>query len=195
MALSFTDENFNIAILELPYIFGIQEGREPVWTIIVKAIRGMKGITMYPKGGTTMVTKKQVAQAIAGAIEKVKGGQCIPIGWYNMPWKEFLAIVHKNMGMPERKIITIPNWLLNLGIKSIEKQLRDDNSDNNEGGIYLPKFSDIQSAQTYIDRSIGCDLLGVEEDNIEEAIGESIRYSVDVLDGKVKNIIGMKGTD
>ena len=192
MALSFADENFNVAILELPYIFGIQQGREPVWTIIVKAVRGMKGATMYPKGGTTMVTRKQVAQAMAGALEKTKGGKCWPIGCYNMPWKKFLAIVHKNMGMPERKVITIPNWLLNLGIKSMEKQLGH-GGEGNEGGIYLPKFSDIQGAETYIDRTLGCDLLGVEDDDIEREIGESIRLSADVLDGKVKNIIGMKG--
>jgi hypothetical protein len=35
--------------------------------------------------------------------------------------------------------------------------------------------------------------LGVEEDDIEAAIGESIRLSIDVLNGKVKNLIVMKG--
>ncbi|MDR0444377.1 MAG: NAD(P)-dependent oxidoreductase [Treponema sp.] len=191
MAMTLADKNFNVAVMELPYIFGVQQGREPVWTIIVKAVRGMKTATMYPKGGTTMVTRRQVAQAMAGALEKTNGGQCWPIGCYNMTWKQFLAIVHKNMGMPKRKVITIPNWLLNLGIKSIEKKLRE--GSEGEGGIYLPKFSDIQSAETFIDKSIGCDLLGVEDDDIEEAIGESIRLSVDVLDGKVKNVIGMRG--
>jgi len=190
MALSFADGNFNVAILELPYIFGVQKGREPVWTIIVKAVRSMPGVTMYPKGGSTMVTLKQVAQSIAGALEKTKGGQCWPIGWYNKEWTDFLAIVHRNMGMPGRKVITIPNWMLNLGIKSMEKKLREPGA---EGGIYMPKFSDLQSAKTFIDKSLGCVPLGVEDDDIEAAIGDSIRLSVDVLDGKVKNIIGMKG--
>jgi len=196
VALSFADDNFNVAILELPYIFGVQQGREPVWTIIVKAVRGMKGVTMYPKGGTTMVTKKQVAQAIAGALEKTQGGKCWPIGCYNMPWKEFLAIVHKNMGMPGRMIITIPNWLLNFGIKFMEKQIRGEEGEGGvetEGGICLSKFSDIQSAECYIDRTLACIPLGVEDDDIEKAIGESIRLSVDVLDGKVQNIVVMKG--
>jgi len=189
MALEFADDNFSVGILELPYIFGTQQGREPVWTIIVKTIRGMKGVTMYPKGGTTMVTRKQVGQAIAGALEKTKGGQCWPIGWYNMEWKEMLAIVHKNMGMPGRKVITIPNWMLNLGIKSIEKKIREHGT---EGGIYMPKFADLQSAKTFIDKSLGCEPLGVEADDIEQAIGESIRLSAEVLDGKVKNVVSMK---
>jgi len=195
MALSFADENFSVAIMELPYIFGTQQGREPVWTIIVKTIRGMKKATMYPKGGTTMVTRRQVAQAMAGALEKTKGGVCWPIGCYNMTWKEFLTIVHNNMGLSGRKIITIPNWLLNIGIKFMEKNIRGEESENGietEGGICLSKFSDIQGAETYIDRSLGCDPLGVQDDDIEKAIGDSIKLAVDVLDGKIK-AVGMKG--
>jgi len=190
MALAFADDQFSVAILQLPYIFGTQPGREPVWTIIVKALRSMKGATMYPKGGTTMVTRKQVGQALAGALEKTKGGQCWPIGWYNMPWTEFLAIVHEGMGMPGKKIITIPNWVLTLGMKFMEKKLRNPDT---EGGMYMPKFADIQSAECYIDKSLGCVPLGVEDDDITSAIGESIRLSVDVLDGKVKNLVRMKG--
>jgi len=192
MALSFADDNFNVAIMELPYIFGTQNGREPVWTIVVKAVRGMKGSTMYPKGGTTMVTRRQVAQAIAGALEKTKGGVCWPIGCYNMPWTQFLTIVHNNMGLEGRKIVTIPNWLLNIGVKFMEKSIRGEEAEGTEGGIRLSKFSDIQGAQTYIDRSLACDPLGVQDDDIEKAIGESIRLAVNVLDGKIK-AVGMKG--
>ena len=32
---SFVDENFDAAVLELPYIFGTQKGRKPVWTILI----------------------------------------------------------------------------------------------------------------------------------------------------------------
>jgi len=59
--------------------------------------------------------------------------------------------------------------------------------------MYMPKFAEIQSAQCYIDKSMGCVPLGVEDDNITSAIKESIQLSVDVLDGKVKNIVRMRG--
>ena len=190
MAMSYANDNFSVAVLELPYIFGVQKGREPVWTLIIKAVRGMPLVTMYPKGGSTMVTIKQVGQAIAGALERTKGGKCWPIGYYNMKWTEFLKLVHKAMGVPKRKIITIPTWMLDLGIKSMEKKLRTPGA---EGGLYMPKFSDIQAAETFIDKSLGSVPLGVEEDDIETAIMDSIRLSQDVMDGKVKNIIGMKG--
>ena len=57
----------------------------------------------------------------------------------------------------------------------------------------MPKFPDIQAAETFIDKSLGCVPLGVKEDDIEAAITESIRQSADVMDGKIKNVIGMKG--
>ena len=190
MALSFADENFNVAVLELPYIFGAQKGREPVWTIVVNVVRGMKGFTFYPCGGTAMVTRKQVAQAMAGALEKTKGGQCWPIGYYNLKWKDFLNKVHKHMGMEKRKVITVPAWMVKLGIKSIEKKLRKPGA---EGGLYMPKFPDLQCADTFIDKSLGCVPLGVEEDDLDTAIGESIRMSQDVLDGKISNVVAMKG--
>jgi dihydroflavonol-4-reductase len=183
-ALSFGDDNFNVAVLEFPYIFGVQREREPVWTILVKILRGMKWITMYPKGGTTMITRNQAAQAIAGALEKTKGAKCWPIGCYNMPWKDFLAIVHNKMGMPERIVITIPNWLIKPEIKYIENLLRDDIK-KIKRRFYVPRFLEIQSAQTYIDRVHGCNPLGVKDDDIEGAIGESINLSVDFLGGKI----------
>ena len=113
-----------------------------------------------------------------------------------MSWKEFLAIVHTNMGMPGRKVITIPNWMLDMGIKFMEKKIPEAENENGvitENGICFLKSSDIQSAECYIDRTHGCIPLGVEDDDIEKAIGESIRMAVDVLDGKIKNVIGMKG--
>jgi dihydroflavonol-4-reductase len=180
-ALSFGSDNFNVAVLEFPYIFGVQREREPVWTLLVKILRGMKWVTMYTKGGTTMITRNQAAQAIAGALEKTKGAKRWPIGCYNMPWKDFLAIVHKNMGMPERIVITIPNWLIKPEIKYIESILRKD-GDKIGRKFNLTKFLEIQSAQTYIDRVHGCNPLGVKDDDIEGAISESIRLSVEFLD-------------
>jgi len=166
------------------------QGRAPVWTLIINVVRGMKGATFFPRGGTTMVTVKQVAQAMAGALEKTKGGQCWPIGYYNMSWKELYGIVHKHMGYKNRKVITIPDWMLKAGIKSMEKKLRKPGA---EGGIYMPKFADIQCAETFIDKELGCIPLGVQDDDIDAAIGDSIRLSMDVVDGKIDNLVSMKG--
>lgn len=188
-AMTFADENFDVAMIELPYIFGTQPGRKPVWVFLVEMIRGMKNATMYPKGGTTIVTVKQVAQAMAGALERNRGGNCYPIGYYNMTWVEMLKIVHKHMGCPDKKIITIPNWMYAIGGRKIMKQQK---AAGHEGGLNMVKFTDLQCANLFIDKSLGCEPLGVGPDDIDAAIGDSIRLCLDVLDGKTQTI-GMKG--
>jgi nucleoside-diphosphate-sugar epimerase len=190
MAMKFADEDFNVAVLELPYIFGTQSGRKPVWLFLVEMLRGMKNVTMFPNGGTTMVTVKQVGQAIAGALERSKGGVNWPIGWYNMTWKEFLNIVHKYMGLPYRKIRTIPKWMYALGSIGI---MRKQKAKGLESGLHPVKFADLQCSNQFIDKSLGCVPLGVTDDDIISAIGDSVKLCLNILDGKVTNTIGMKG--
>ena len=189
LAISFADENFDMAVLELPYIFGTQPGRKPVWVFLVEMIRGMKNVTMYPKGGTAMLTVKQVAQAIAGALERNKGGNAYPIGYYNLTWKEMLRIFHKHMGCANKTIVTIPNWMYAMGGKKI---LKEQEAAGHEGGLNMVKFTALQCSNQFIDKSLGCEPLGVEPDDIDAAIGDSVRLCLEILDGKTQTV-GMKG--
>ena len=185
IALSFADDSFDVAMLELPYIFGAQPGRKPVWVFLVEIIRGMKKATFYPKGGTTMVTVRQVGEAIAGALEHSRGGKCYPIGYYNLTWVEFLRIVHKYMGVPDKKIITIPKWMFLLGIRKI---VREQRSAGHEGGLDMVKFADMQCSNQFIDKALGCEPLGVQPDDIDAAIGESIKLCLEILDKKIDTV-------
>jgi len=191
MALSFADDNFHVSVLELPYIFGAQPGRKPVWVFLIESIRKMKKNTMYTKGGTTMVTVKQVAQGIAGALEKSKGGVAYPFGYYNYEWKQFLEIVHKHMGYPEsRKVITIPSFLFALQGMQINKTRKKEGL---EGGLDMVKFTKLQTANLFIQPEEGALELGVRDDNIDDAIGESVKLSLDILDQKATDVVEMKG--
>ncbi len=189
VAMSFADDTFSVGVLELPYIFGTQPGRKPVWMFLAEQIRGSKGATMYPKGGSTMVTVRQVGQALAGALEHTEGGKCWPIGWYNKTWNDMILIAHEALGCPDKRIVNIPRWMFNLGTKSMYKQQLKNNI---EGGLYLPKLADIQCNRLYIDKKLGCVPLGVTEDDITGAIMDSMKLCADILDGKSASI-GMKG--
>ncbi|HKM30238.1 MAG TPA: NAD(P)-dependent oxidoreductase, partial [Bacilli bacterium] len=140
-AFKFADLDFDVAILELPYIFGTQPGRKPVWTFLVENLLMMKKLTFYPKGGTTMLTVKQVGQAIAGALEKNKGANAYPIGYYNMEWKEMIGIFNENIGLEKNKIVTVPKFLYRMMMKKIMKEQIENNI---EGGLNMVKFTDIQ---------------------------------------------------
>ena len=164
---SFADDNFSVAVLELPYIFGTQPGRKPVWTILIEQIAFMDKwpFTMYPKGGTAMLTCRQVGQAIAGAAEREKSGfEAIPIGMYNLKWDKFLSIVYDARGMGNRKI------------------------DAGMNPLVLPYIMDLD---LFINDAY-CRALGVEDDDIEEAIKDSIKVSVASYNGTVK-LLEMKG--
>lgn len=189
VALKYADENFDVAILELPYIFGTQPGRKPVWTFLIEMIQGMKKSTYYPKGGTTMVTVEQVATAIAGALEKNRGGNCYPIGYYNMEWTEFLGIVHKHMGYQDRKVVSIPKWLFRMAGRKIAKRQKDEGVDP---GLNMVKFADMQCANLFIDKNEGAEFLGVTGDDIDAAIGDSVKLSLDVINHKI-DAVEMKG--
>jgi len=150
----------------------------------------MKGVTMWPKDGSAMVTVKQVGQAIAGALERNKGGFCYPIGYYNYDWKQMLKVCHEVMGIPHQKIITIPDWMYAYGGFQIKKEYKEKGID---GGLDMVKFAKIQCNWLYIDKSLGCDFLGVEPDDIDAAIADSVQLCIDILDNKAGEIVAMKG--
>ena len=186
-ALSFADENMDVCILELPYIFGTQPGRKPVWVILIEQLDNMGPITFYPKGGTAMLTVRQVAEVIVGAAEKSKGKKTYPISYYNYTWNAFLAIVHAAMGKPNRKIINIAKWMFQLFGFSMRKQYKDKGI---ESGIDPVGLADIMCMNTFIDNK-WAKYLGATDDDIRAAIFDSVKLSVDAYKGNA-DLVGMK---
>ncbi len=187
-AFALSDENMDVAVLELPYIFGTQPGRKPVWVILIEQLENMGPVTMYPKGGTAMLTVRQVAQAIVGAAEKNRGANAYPISFYNLSWDEFLRIVHAAMGKPNRKIIHIAKWMFQLFGHHMRKEYKEKGV---QGGIDPVGLADLMCMNTFIDRRWSVDL-GVTEDDIKSAIFDSVKLSVDSYKGTQK-LLEMKG--
>ena len=191
VAFSFADENFDVAVLELPYIFGTQPGRKPVWVILIEQIKMMDKLplTMYPGGGTAMLTVRQVGEVIVGAAEKSKGAKAWPISMYNQTWKEFLKIVYAARGMGEnRKILSIPPWMMRMGLGGVKKEYAEKGI---ESGIDVDGLADIMARNLFIDRKYSLEL-GATEDDIKSAITDSIKVSQAVYDGTAK-LLEMKG--
>ena len=192
---SFVDDNFDAAVLELPYIFGTQPGRQPVWTILIDQIKGMDKLkfTMYPKGGTAMLTVRQVGEAIAGAAEKLgnefKGFHAWPIAMYNYTWKEFLRVVYEARGMGNnRKIIGIPAGVMKMGLKGTVKEYKEKGIGPGLDPYYLPY---IMNLNLFIDNKYA-KALGVQEDDMNAGIFDSIKVSVASVNGEV-SLVPMKG--
>ncbi len=191
VAFSFADENFDVAVLELPYIFGTQPGRKPVWVILIEQIKMMDKLplTMYPGGGTAMLTVRQVGEVIVGAAEKSKGAKAWPISMYNQTWKEFLKIVYAARGMGDnRKILSIPAWMMRMGLGKVKKEYAEKGI---ESGIDVDGLADIMARNLFIDKKYSVEL-GATEDDIVSAITDSIKVSQAVYDGTAK-LLEMKG--
>lgn len=186
-ALALADDQMSVAVLELPYIFGTQPGRKPVWVILIEQLDKMPVVTMYPKGGTAMLTVRQVAQTIVGAAEKNKGGNAYPISYYNLTWDEFLKIVHAAMGKPDRKIIHIAKWMFKLFGKTMIKTYAKKNI---EPGLNPVELAEIMCMNTFIDKKWSVEL-GATDDDIKSAIFDSVKLSVEAFKGK-KALVDMK---
>ncbi len=178
-AFSFHDKNFAVTVLEIPYVFGIQPGRKPVWIFLVEQIQRMKLFTFYPKGGTAMITANQVGQAIASAVETAQGAKNIPLGYYNMTWKKMLKIFHAQMKMPNRKIITLPKWFYKLVMLSYQRKY---NKNNIQSGLNLKALPEIMTRKAYIDNHYVKNVLKVQPDDIEQAIKDSVKLSLEIID-------------
>jgi dihydroflavonol-4-reductase len=129
-----------------------------------------------------------VGEAIVGAAERNKGGNAYPIGYYNLTWDDFLHIVHKAMGQPDRKIIHIQKWMFKAYGIHMKKEYKKRNV---ESGIDAKELAEIMCMNTFIDKK-WCVELGVAEDDINSAIFDSVKLSVDAFTGKQK-LLEMKG--
>ena len=190
VAFSYADETFSVAVLELPYIFGTQPGRQPVWTILIEQLSRMDKLpfTMYPAGGTAMLTVRQVGEVIVGAAEQSVGAVAWPISMYNMTWKEFLKIVYEARGMgANRKILSIAPWMMKMGVGPVVKEYE---AKGIEGGLDPLELPYIMDVKLFIPDSFAKDL-GATEDDIRSAIFDSVKVSQAVYDGTVE-LLGMK---
>lgn len=187
LAFSYNDDNFHTVVLELPYIFGIQVGRRPVWSKFVDLWDKPK-IIFFPKGGTTMMTLTQVGYAIYHAILFGKPQTAYPLGYKNMTWRELITIVQKGMNQ-HKKIMTVPNFIAFFGFLHLKKSYEKKGF---EPGLNPLKFLRLMSRKAYIDPKLSDDLR-IPDDDITSAIIESIAYayeikmkSLDVVDMKVR---------
>ncbi|MDF9825054.1 dihydroflavonol-4-reductase [Breznakia sp. PF5-3] len=189
-AFAYADDGvMDVAVLELPYIFGAQKGRKPVWLFIAEMIKNTPTKELYyPTGGTTMVTIRQVGEAIAGALENNKGAKAYPVGWYNMTWKQWLEEFSADMNDP-KTVVTIPTEPYLENMKQMKAQM---DKENKELGLDMVEYVKLMTTNTFIDKKIIEDQLGVKEDDIHKAIQDSVDVCMDIMKHPDKEVLDMK---
>ena len=147
-ALALADDQLQVMIMEIPYVFGTMPNRDPLWKDqLVARIDSILPLIPFTTGGTAMVTAKYCGEATRGALEQGKTGKYL-LGDVNMSWKEMLGIASVALYGRQRKVITIPNAVAQA--YGLFEKLKN-KIQGKEAGLDYSKFiGDIQSKFTYI---------------------------------------------
>jgi nucleoside-diphosphate-sugar epimerase len=186
IALSYSDEQMIVSVFELPYIFGVEPGRKPVWSMFIDLFEKPK-IIFFPKGGTTMMTINQVGTSIKNWCEKSDRSELIPMGYYQKTWKEMIKIMLTAMGQPRKHVITLPNFLIQIGLN---KRAKHDKKEGIISGLNPHYLLELLSKNAYIDKSFMINL-GVGDDDIDQAIYDSISYALKIKK-QAREVLDMK---
>jgi len=165
--------DLQLSVLELPYIFGSMPGQAPLWTPIVNLVRKWP-VLPFPRGGTNMVSVHHVAEAIAGAIERGKGGERYMVGDENITWKDWLGRISRFACGRTKPVITVPDFLVRWQLRIVEKK---HHAAGREGGLNPVQFLKVQTAKTYFDPEPSRRALGYGKGGLDDAIRETVAAS------------------
>ena len=172
----------DVAILEIPYVFGTQPGVVPFWKDwVFDRVRAMP-VVLYPDGGTSVVTTKLVGEAVAGALAGppdepgtqrwVHGGR-YPLSDVQLTWAHLLRIILDAMGRPGRRIVTIPRLLAEPGAWALGREAR---TGGREPGVQ-PRWlmRDVMCQRLWMDDTDSRAALGYTGGGVAAAIAETVR--------------------
>jgi dihydroflavonol-4-reductase len=95
----------DVAILELPYIFGAAPGRGTLWGFYMDHVRDHDPEVPVPAGGSACVTARQVALAAVGACERSEGHRYYPIGGENLTYTQIYGHFADAMGLSRSFVV------------------------------------------------------------------------------------------
>lgn len=163
----------DVMMLEIPYVFGSTPHRVPLWKtqLFDMILNADQVVAYYKTGGTAAITAKQVGQAIAGALEQGKHGQCYPIGDMNLTWQELIHIVLDTFEL-QKEIVELP---LDTAIQYSSMKIENMKVQGKEFGLdYLKVHEDIMLRHLYLEKGSHHEKFGIQSGGVVEAIRESV---------------------
>lgn len=165
----------DVLIYELPYIFGVMPGRDPLWKdLLIKRLIKDKTI-YYPRGGSAMVDVEGVANACVAGLKNGKHGMKYQIGGENFSWDEMIKLMLKELNMEHKKIRHLPKFVFTLVGRSMRKKEREKRL---ESGLNLNHlFSDIMGQEFYFNSLVARNQLKFDAGDVKEAIRKTVMAS------------------
>jgi nucleoside-diphosphate-sugar epimerase len=159
-----------LVVLELPYIFGSMPGAVPLWAPLVNYVRS--GVPLYyTNGGSNMVSVNRVAEAIAGACERIDESRIFQVGDKNVSWTEFLqnlcAIIGREddiVHIIEDKRVNRMSWILDA-LHSVQGR---------EGGLHSTHFSEVLVSNAFFSPTESRRALGYRSGGLKQAWRDTV---------------------
>lgn len=156
--------------LELPYIFGAMPGIVPLWEPLVSYVRS--GVRLfYTHGGSNMVSVNSVAQAVAGACERIDQSHIFQVGDRNVEWTEFLKALCAILNRKDDTVHILPDegvhslsWLLDA-LHTMQGK---------ESGLHASHFYKVQTSYAYFDIEESQKALGYQTGGLDKAWRETV---------------------
>lgn len=169
-ALSQRGQDLEVAILELPYIFGAAPRRGTLWGYMMDTVLNAKGTISVASGGTACVTASQVGLATVGAVERNLTENFFPIGGENLSHMQIYMDFAKALGVERSfEILDYDSALQSANVQR-EKLLQA----GIETGYDPIDLAYLQTQNLYLDSSSAMNALGYGPDNISNAIRETV---------------------
>lgn len=111
MALAVARGHFVATVLEIPWVFGDSRGSDSQWASLIEMLRVTPAL-FAPRGGTVVVSARNVGAAAAGALRYPKRSSAVPVGDRWMSWDELFSTLARCCGRPPMSVARVPDKLL-----------------------------------------------------------------------------------
>jgi dihydroflavonol-4-reductase len=141
------EENFEVMIMELPYIFGSMPGRMPIWKDIFLDRFSKMPVFLFPDGGTAAVHVTGVAQAIVAAAYNGEHAGKYAVVNENIKFRNMIGYMLASAGI-NKKFVKMPQWMCGFVGAMVQKE---EHKNGLQGGLD-PRFvmTQLLSANLYI---------------------------------------------
>lgn len=166
------DDDFSVAVLNIPYVFGTAPGKEPIWKrVFVERFADQPKI-FYGNGGSTVISAKKIAESASQAMIFASHGDELAIGSRDMKFKPMISRLLDEAGI-NKSVGSLPNFLFNVIMKQQWKKMQEADLDSGLNMRYLNR--DILSRDFYVDYRRADEKLATSDfvDDVDEAIRET----------------------
>ncbi|MEE4317133.1 MAG: NAD-dependent epimerase/dehydratase family protein [Erythrobacter sp.] len=170
LAFSLAGEAIDVAILEMPYIFGAAPGRGTLWGYVIDKIAASEGPVRVFPGGTACVTARQIGKATAGAAERARGHAAYPIGGVNLSYRAIYTLFADALGVNRTFVLLSPEEAQTAAAAQIRQLAQA----GREDGYHPEDLAVLQACDLFLDPEPAMTALGYPPDDIASAIRQTV---------------------